>query len=757
MFKLARYLGKYTAFIVMAVILLFGQAILDLNLPNAMSKIVNIGIQRGGIEEVAPKAIAPEVFTLLQMFAPEDLAADTSRAYTPYTELTPEQKRSVDREFPDAKSMSALVLTAADADLLARADQMFATADYAFLSTMQLAASSMGGTGAQAAEQPAEDGASAGIAAAANMSLDVNTLQQVLTMLESLPPDTLASTVQKAADTPALITEAAAAVLNKSIYKSLGANTDMIQTLYILKTGGFMLLLSLGVALCAVGAGFFFSRIGAGMARDLRYAVFAKVNRFSKAEMDKFSTASLITRTTNDITQVQMMYTMGMRFLVYAPIMGVGGVVMALSKSVGMSWIIALAVLVILGIIGVLFAVVMPKFKLVQTLIDKLSLVARENLTGIMVVRAFSNQDFQQKRFDAANKDLTKTNLFVGRAMALMMPLMMLVMNALSLLIIWVGGKQIAASALQVGDMMAFIQYAMMVVMSFLFIAMISVMLPRASVSAERINEVLQCPSTVRDPKTPATFGGRAKGAVQFDNVSFRYAGAEQDVLSDISFTAKPGETTAIIGSTGSGKSTLVNLIPRFYDVTGGSVTIDGVDVRTVTQHELRENIGFVPQKGLLFSGDISDNIRFGKDDASYAEVRAAAEVAQATEFIDNMDDGFETPISQGGTNVSGGQRQRISIARALVLNAPVYVFDDSFSALDYATEAKLRAQLKPKTKESAVIVVAQRVASIMHAEQIIVMDQGKIVGKGTHRELLKTCETYREIASSQLSEEELA
>ncbi len=741
MFKLGRYLGKYVALIAVAIVMLFGQAILDLNLPNYMSNIVNVGIQNGGIEEVAPKAIAPEMFSMLSMFMPEDGFEAASRAYTAYADLTPAQKQSVDNTFSSAKAQNALVLTTTDDTLLEKADRAFATADYALVTVVQQMAGAAG--------MSATSGESA--------AFDVDAMQQLFTMLDSLPEGTLSSAIQKAENTPDTLTDAVAAVMNRSIYQNLGANLDTIQTLYIFKMGGIMLLLALGVALCAVGATYCFSRIGAGMARDLRFDVFAKVNRFSKAEMDKFSTASLITRTTNDITQVQMMYTMGMRFLVYAPIMGVGGVIMALRKSAGMSWIIGLAVLVILCIVGVLFVTVMPKFKKVQALIDRLSLVARENLTGIMVVRAFSNQEFQQNRFDKANRDLTKTNLFVGRAMTLMMPLMMLVMNGLSLLIIWVGSHQIAESALQIGDMMAFIQYAMMVVMSFLFIAMISVMIPRASVSAERINEVLRTKSSVRDPKDPVVFEKRPAGVLKFENVSFRYTGAEQDVLSNITFTASPGETTAIIGSTGSGKSTLVNLIPRFYDVTGGEITLDGVDIRKVKQHDLRQNVGFVPQKALLFSGDISSNLRFGRGDASYADVREAAEIAQATEFIDNLDDGFETEISQGGTNVSGGQRQRLSIARALMMDAPVYVFDDSFSALDFATEAKLRADLKPATAHSAVVVVAQRVASIMHADQILVMDKGRIVGKGKHRDLLKDCPTYREIASSQLSEEELA
>ena len=499
------------------------------------------------------------------------------------------------------------------------------------------------------------------------------------------------------------------------------------------------------------------ARLGAGVGRDLRRGVFRKVIYFNNNEMDQFSGASLITRSTNDITQVQNFLSIGLRMMCFAPIMGIGGLIMGLSKCLNLAWVLALALIVMLGLILTLFAVAMPRFKKMQTLIDRLNLVSREELSGLMVVRAFSNQPFMQNRFEKANKDLTGNTLFVNRAMVTMMPFMMLVMNGLSLLIVWFGGKQIAASNLQVGDMMAFIQYAMQVIMSFLFISMMFIMVPRASVSAERINEVLTCESTVADPAQPTEMNHPVKGVVEFKDVSFRYEGADANVLEHVSFTARPGETVAFIGATGSGKSTLVNLIPRFYDATEGSITVDGVDVRQLRQKDLRDAIGYVPQKGLLFSGTVATNLRYGRADASDELLKESADIAQATEFIQTLENGMDTAISQGGTNVSGGQRQRLSIARALVKQAPIYIFDDTFSALDFKTDAKLRAALKGYTEKSTVFIVAQRVSTIMHADQILVLDEGRVVGKGTHEELLKNCETYREIAESQLSKEELA
>ena len=588
-------------------------------------------------------------------------------------------------------------------------------------------------------------------------AMDMSKLGELVPMLAMLPQGMVDDAIAAAAATPESVLSQTAAVFTKGFYMQLGADTDAMQTSYIFRTGGKMLLMALLLAVCAISVGFCGSRMGAGIARDLRRDIFAKVTSFTNNEYDKFGTASLITRSTNDVTQVQGLVTMGLRIMCYAPIIGIGGTIMALSKSVSMAWVIALAVVLILGLICTISAIAMPRFKIMQQLVDKLNLVSRENLSGMMVIRAFATQDFEEKRFDKANKDLADNNLFVFRAMATMMPVMMLVMNGVSLLIVWVGGHQIADSAMQVGDMMAFIQYTMQIIMSFLMISMMFVMVPRASVSAGRIADVLASESSVQDAPQPRHLPEKVKGLVQFNDVSFHYEGADENVLEHVTFTARPGETTAFIGSTGSGKSTLINLIPRFYDVSAGSVTVDGVDVRDIPQHELRDAIGYVPQKGVLFSGDISSNLRYGGEDADADVLRRAAEVAQATEFIDELPDGFETAISQGGTNVSGGQRQRLSIARALVKKAPVYIFDDTFSALDFKTDAKLRKALKGYTEGATVLIVAQRVSTIMHAEQIVVLDEGRVMGIGTHRELLASCKTYREIAESQLSKEELA
>lgn len=736
MLKLKRYLKPYLALLLGAVILLFGQAMLELTLPNYMSDIVNVGLQQGGITDSAPKAIDAQSMQLIQVFMTQE---DKTAVQGAYTKLESGDLAKLQETYPNLQAGDYALLDEPSEQV----DPAFSRASYALVQTIEQMAAQHGIEADGEAQQT---------------SIDPKVMEQLMIALsQPKMQEQIQASVQTASVTPESMISQTGPVLVKSFYRVLGADTDAIQIHYILMDGLKMLGLTVLLTGCAVGAGFCLARLGAGVGRDLRRDVFAKVTYFNNSEMDQFSTASLITRSTNDITQVQNFLSMGFRMMCFAPIMGLGGLIMGLSKSVSLAWIMALALIVMLGLIVTLFSVALPRFKKMQSLVDKLNLVSREELSGIMVVRAFANQEFVQKRFDKANRDLTSNTLFVNRAMATMMPLMTFVMNGISLLIVWFGGKQIEQSSLQVGDMMAFIQYAMHVIMSFLFISMMFIMVPRASVSAERINEILLTENKVSDPKQPKHFSQRPRGLVEFKDVSFRYDGADADVLEHISFTAQPGQTTAFIGSTGSGKSTLINLIPRFYDATQGSVTIDGVDVRELSQQELREQIGYVPQKGLLFSGTIASNLRYGDAQASDQLLEQSAQVAQATEFIHELEQGYDTEISQGGTNVSGGQRQRLSIARALVKKPPIYIFDDTFSALDFKTDAKLRKALKGYTEDSTVFIVAQRVSTIMQAEQIVVLDEGKVVGIGKHEELLKNCATYREIAESQLSKEELA
>lgn len=586
-------------------------------------------------------------------------------------------------------------------------------------------------------------------------SVSMDKLYELLPLLNMVPQESLEEARTQAAASDSMMGSQVGVTMTKLFYEELGVDTHAIQTGYIWMKGFQMLGVALLGVIATVLVGFFSARMAATVGKRLRHDLFSKVESFSSGEFDKFSTASLITRTTNDVQQVQMLITMGVRMICYAPIMGIGGIIFAVGKSASLSWLIALAVVVLIGFIAVALGVALPKFKALQKLIDRLNLVSRENLSGMMVVRAFGNESYEERRFDKANRDLMETNRFVQRVMSGLMPGMMFVMNLLSILIVWVGGHAIAESTLQIGDMMAFIQYAMQIIMAFLMIAMIFILVPRASVSAGRIKEVLDAPLSIRDPEKPETIQ-EPKGLVEFKDVSFRYHNADSDVLEHISFTAKPGETTAFIGATGSGKSTLVNLIPRFYDVTGGQITIDGVDVRALSQKDLREMIGYVPQKGMLFSGTVASNLRYGKEDASEEELQAALSTAQASDFVSAMEEGVESPIAQGGTNVSGGQRQRLSIARALTRKAPIYIFDDSFSALDFKTDAALRKALAQDTAGATVLIVAQRVSTILHAQQIIVLDEGRMVGKGTHKELLANCPEYREIAESQLQKEEL-
>ncbi len=732
MLKLKKYLKPYLALLLGAVMLLFGQAMLELTLPNYMSDIVNVGLQQGGITDSAPQAIDAQTMELmLQLMSEQDREATEQS----YEELTSgEQLLKLQKTYPKLKAGDYALKESEEA--VQEANQAFSRASYALVRvTEQIAA-----------------------AGAETQSVSEQDLLQMSQLLnQPQMQETVEKAMQEAQATPSSMTEQTGAVLVKSFYLSLGADTDSIQTNYILTVGVKMLGLTVLLTGCAVGAGFCLAKLGAGVGRDLRRDVFAKVSYFNNSEMDRFSTASLITRSTNDITQIQNFLSMGFRMLCFAPIMGIGGLIMGLSTCVSLAWVLALALIIMLGLILILFSVALPRFKKMQSLVDRLNLVSREELSGIMVVRAFANQNFIQQRFDKANRDLTGNTLFVNRAMATMMPIMTFVMNGISLLIVWFGGKQIAQSNLQVGDMMAFIQYAMHVIMSFLFISMMFIMVPRASVSADRISEILTTENKVADKEQPKHFAQKVNGEVEFRDVSFHYDGADADVLEHISFTAKPGQTTAFIGSTGSGKSTLINLIPRFYDVSDGKITIDGIDVRDLPQQELRDKIGYVPQKGLLFSGTIASNLRYGDEQATQQTLEQSAQVAQASEFINELEQGFDTEISQGGTNVSGGQRQRLSIARALVKKAPIYIFDDTFSALDFKTDAKLRKALREYTQDATVFIVAQRVSTIMQADQIVVLDEGKIVGIGKHEDLLKNCKTYREIAESQLSKEELA
>ena len=733
--KLFKFLKPYAAAVAAIICILVVQAYCDLSLPTYTSDIVNVGIQQGGIDETLPDTISKKDLNHLLLLVPSDRQKIVKNAYTEsvekydYNGTVMELKASVKE---DKKKVDRL------SEILGKPMLMAAGFDSGSEMTQKI-----------------EEQMRTQMSGIPNV--DKMDIYDMLEFMGVEGRNALIGQMDQQMDSmqDSIIAQAAAGYI-KDAYTHIGIDTDQIETTYILHTGAKMLALAfLGMA-ASILVGLLASRVGAGVGRRLRENVFRKVVGFSNAEFDKFSTASLITRSTNDIQQIQLLLVMILRMVLYAPIMAIGGIWKVFHTNVDMSWIIGLAVAVIIVIVGFLFLVVMPKFKLIQNQVDKLNLVSREILTGLSVIRAFGTQKYEEERFDDANKALTKTNLFVNRAMTFMMPLMMFVMNSIAVLIVWVGGHGINDGAMQVGDMMAFIQYTMQIIMAFLMICMISVMLPRAAVSAGRVDEVLTSETMIHDPKNPSHIPEEGKGKIVFDHVSFRYPGAEEDVLHDISFTAEPGKTTAFIGSTGCGKSTLVNLIPRFYDVTDGKITIDGKDIRNVSQHELREKLGYVPQKAVLFSGDIASNILYGNPDGSEAEMTEAAMIAQATEFIEQKKKKYKSTISQGGANVSGGQKQRLSIARAIAKHPDIYIFDDSFSALDYKTDATLRAKLKEKTSESTVMIVAQRISTILHADQIIVLDDGQIVGKGTHKELLKNCEAYYQIASSQLSENEL-
>jgi len=746
MLKLLKYAKPYWLLLVLAIVLLFAQANFDLALPDYLSRIVNTGIQQGGVENAVPEAIRQSEMNRVVIFMSADDKASVLADYTLVDKSSADYETYV-AEYPVLATEPVYVLNKIDQTELDRINPIMAKP--------LLAVSGI--------EQALADPAKAAQMGSAFGGFDLSKLppgMDLFQMLAKLPAAQLSQMTdamdQKFSTLGEKMVIQAAVGTVKAEYKALGMNTDKLQNNYIMNVGGWMLLLTLLSVVCTIIVGYLSAKIAAGMARDIRRDVFKTVESYSSTEFDKFSTASLITRTTNDVTQIQMVVIMVVRMVFYAPLIGIGGLIKVLAKDSPLSWLIGLAVMILISLIIVVFSVALPKFKMIQKLIDRINLVARENLSGMMVIRAFNMQKFEENRFDKANQDLTAVSLFINRIVVIMMPLMMLIMNLLMVGIIWFGAHQVADANMQVGDMLAFMQYAMQIVMSFLMLSMMFIILPRASVSGDRIAEVIETKPTIHDPKQPKQFSTPFKGSVEFRNVSFRYPGADTDALENISFTALPGQMTAFIGSTGAGKSTIVNLIPRFYEVTGGAIFMDGVDIREVTQHDLREKIGYVPQKSSLFSGTIESNMLYADEHASAEMISSAIEIAQAREFVDSKPEGLTAEISQGGQNVSGGQKQRLSIARAIVKKPPVYILDDSFSALDFKTDAALRRAFKEKAANSTLLIVTQRVSTIKNAEQIIVLDEGKIVGKGTHKELMETCETYREIATSQLTKEEL-
>lgn len=748
MIKLTRYLKPFLVSIFAVIALLFVQAISELSLPDYMSNIVNVGIQQGGIENSVPEIIRKSEMENLFLFMKEEDSNYIKENYTllNINNLDTKEKDDYLSKYPILENEELYKLNTKSKDAIEKMKEIFAKPEVIVYGINtgtfdeELKGSIMNGSMSQIP--------------------GMQDIKDPFMLFKNLPKENLNKIVEgineKFDGMESSVIEQGAVSYVKSEYKAIGVNVDSLQTKYIILAGLKMLSVALISMIAAIIVGLLSAKVAAGVSRSLRKDVFEKVTSFSNAEFDKFSTASLITRSTNDIQQIQMLMVMLFRIVFYAPILGIGGILKVLKTNTNMTWTIALGVVLISILVAVLFTFAMPKFKSVQKLIDKLNLVTRESLTGMLVIRAFSTEKHEEERFDKANNDLTKTNLFVNRLMASMMPAMMLIMNGLTLLIVWVGSHQVDMGNMQVGDMMAFMQYAMQIIMSFLMISMVSIMLPRASVSAQRISEVLDTELSIKDKKEKKKFRKEEKGIVEYRNVSFKYPGAEDNILNNISFTARPGETTAIIGSTGSGKSTLINLIPRFYDVTNGSILVDGVDIRDVDQKELRDKIGYIPQKGVLFSGTIESNLKYGEDNATLEDIEEASKIAQALEFIETKPDKYATEISQGGSNVSGGQKQRLSIARALVKKPEIYIFDDSFSALDFKTDSALRKAIKDNIKDATMIIVAQRISTIKDANQIIVLDEGNVVGIGTHKELLENCEVYNQIASSQLSKEEL-
>lgn len=727
MLKMLKRLKGSIVYVFLIFVLLFVQAYCDLSLPSYTSQIVDVGIQQKGIEDGVPDKIRESSMNMLMLFMSEEDRSVVEDSYTIDGDIY-ERNDVTEGEREQLNEIFGVPMM-----IVSQMQEQYSEEELEQFTTM------MNSADAAAAQGMSEEQMAA---AQAQMQAAQEQLDAAREQIEAMPES--------------VVTQAATTFVYNE-YKELGMDVDRIQIQYVLFSGLQMLGMALVIMIASITVTFLSARVAATLGRNLRDQIFGKVISFSSGEMDKFSTASLITRSTNDIQQVQMLFAMIFRIVLYAPILGIGGVIKVLETEASMTWILALAVGLILLLVLVLMAVAMPKFKKLQTMIDRLNLVSREILTGIPVIRAFSREKHEEERFEEANRRLTRTNLFVNRTMTFMMPAMMLIMNGITVLIVYNGSYAIDDGKIQVGSMMAFIQYVMQIIMSFLMITMISIMLPRASVSAKRINEVLETEPQIHNPKEPEQAQKGHEGEVVFDHVSFAYPGAEENVLTDISFTAKKGETVAFIGSTGSGKSTLVNLIPRLFDVTEGRVLVDGVDVRSMDIHDLRSKLGYVPQKGVLFSGTIASNLRYGKDDATQEEIEDAARIAQAADFIEEKEEKYESPIAQGGTNVSGGQKQRLSIARAIAKKPEIFIFDDSFSALDFKTDLTLRQTLKKETKDATTLIVAQRISTIIHADKILVLDEGRVAGMGTHGELLKSCEVYQQIARSQLSEEELA
>ena len=754
MLKLRRYTKPFLMSILIIVALLFGQAMCELAMPDYMSDIVNIGINAGGIEDGVPEAIRESEYQKLKVFMEEKEQKLFEKHYTLMTPASAKQEAKDD--YPALKKENVYLLQDIDADTRTAIKHALSGSETIVMGIEQAVDKIKDKDAMDSKEVSKEQKEMMEMIQKLPKGVDVFMAMQMMPheKLQEMKKDM--NKVMKAMGESTADTANAQYVRNE--YKAMGMDVDAIQYQYLFVKGGLMLFVALGSAVAAVAVGFLAARVAAGFSRDLRKDVFHKVEHFSSAEFNKFSTNTLITRTTNDIQQIQMVLVMILRIVIYAPIIGIGAIIKVIQSNANMTWIIALVIVVILSIMMVAFTTVMPKFKILQKLMDGLNSVVREMLDGMPVIRAFNNQKKEEEKFEEANSKIMKTNMFTARAMSTLMPLIMLVMNSATILIVWVGGHQIDSGSLQVGDMMAFMQYSMQIIMAFMMITMISIMIPRASVAAGRVSEILHTKPSIEDPQAPKHLADDQRGRIEFRNVSFRYPGAEEDVLKNITFTAEPGQTTAFIGSTGSGKSTIINLVPRFYDVTQGAIYVDGVNVKDVTQHELRDHIGYVPQKGTLFTGTIESNLRYAKEDATEEELAKAAEIAQALEFIEEKPERYETAITQGGTNVSGGQRERLSIARALVKKPEIYIFDDTFSALDFKTDAKLRKALNILCQEtkSTVLLVAQRISSIMHAERIVVLDKGEVVGIGNHEELMKSCEVYQEIAYSQLSKEEL-